>query len=309
MAVATGTGWSPGGSRPSMTTRPPRAVFSMAAARPCGLPDDSMVTSGCTVRSAALSEASRVRVAPSARARSSGGWCRSTTVISAAPARRRTATTSAPIGPAPITRALRPRTSPARLDGMPGDAGRLGERGRAQRQPGGQRTEHVRLDRQEAREPALGVRMVGGAAEVGAGGGDVGPVGGVALGAVARVGPGRVHGDRGPGRRPRPVGGGAADGADDLVAEQHRFAEDRHPGGTVLPVVQVGAADAAVGDFDDGLVRPGGADGDRLDADVAGRVRDQADGPVRDAAGCCGDGAHHTTAVMPPSTKIVCPLT
>ena len=38
-----------------MTTRPPRAVFSMPAARPRGLPDDSMVTSGCTVRSAALS--------------------------------------------------------------------------------------------------------------------------------------------------------------------------------------------------------------------------------------------------------------
>jgi hypothetical protein len=37
-------------------------------------------------------------------------------------------------------------------------------------------------------------------------------------------------------------------------------------------------------------------------------VRDQADGAVRDAR-CEELGAHHTTAVMPPSTKIVCPFT
>ena len=241
-----------------MTTRPPRAVFSMAAARPCGLPDDSMVTSGCTVRSAALSEASRVP----GRAECPGAVERGLVQIDDGDLG---CTRTAQDGD--DQRADRPgpdhEGAPApdlsrTAHGMPGDAGRLGERGRAQRQPGGQRTEHVRLDRQEAREPALGVRMVGGAAEVGAAGGDVGPVGGVALGAVARMGPGRVHGDRGPGRRPRPVGGGAADGADDLVAEQHRFPEDRHPGGTVLPVVQVGAADAAVGDFDDGLVRARG---------------------------------------------------
>ena len=52
-------------------------------------------------------------MAPRARAMSSGNGCMSTAVISLAPARFRTATMSAPIGPAPITRADLPWTSPA----------------------------------------------------------------------------------------------------------------------------------------------------------------------------------------------------
>jgi hypothetical protein len=118
--------------------------------------------------------ARRVRVAPSARTRSSGASCRSTTVISPRPARRSTATTSAPMGPAPITSALRPRTSPARPTACHATLAGLGHGGRAQRQPGGQRAQHVRAEGDVVREPALGVRPVRGAAEVGAAGGEVG---------------------------------------------------------------------------------------------------------------------------------------
>jgi hypothetical protein len=65
--------------------------------------------------------------------------------------------------------------------------------------------------------------------------------------------------------------------------------------------VQVRAADAAVDDLDDGLGGVGDADGYGLDADVVRRVRDQSGGLFRER--------HHTTAVIPPSTKIVCPFT
>ena len=89
--------------------------------------------------------------------------------------------------------------------------------------------------------------------------------------AVTGSGRGGVHGDRVPMPGPAAVGGLLHDGADDLVAEQHRRLEDRLPRRAVLPVVQVGAADAAVGDLDDGLVgRRGSGTGDGFDAQVAG---------------------------------------
>lgn len=56
------------------------------------------------------------------------------------------------------------------------------------------------------------------------------------------------------GRGAAAVSRGFENGADDLVAEDERVAEDRLPRGPVHPVVQVGPAHAAVGDRDDGLV-------------------------------------------------------
>ena len=186
-------------------------------------------------------------------------------------------------------------------DGVPRDARGLGHGRRAQRQPGGQRAQHVRAEGDVVREPALGVRSVRGAAEVGAAGGKVGPVGRVALGAVARAGPGGVHRHRRAGRRAGAVGRALADDPDDLVPEQHRLLQYRQPGRAVAPVVQVRAADAAVDDLDDGLGGVGDADRDGLDADVVRRVRDESGGVLGER--------HHTTAVIPPSTKIVCPFT
>ena len=62
-------------------------------------------------------------------------------------------------------------------------------------------------------------------------------------------------------RRPRGRGASAA------------FSTDS-PARAVLPVVQIGAADAAVGDLDDGLVRRGRRHRHGLDAHVARAVRD-----------------------------------
>jgi hypothetical protein len=85
MAREIATGWSPGGSRPTMTTRPPRAVARIAAPRPAAEPDDSIAMSTSRASIASALAAASVRVAPSARARSRGASWTSVTITSAAP--------------------------------------------------------------------------------------------------------------------------------------------------------------------------------------------------------------------------------
>lgn len=79
-----------------------------------GFREHSMVTSASTAATASASVAVSVASAPTARAILSGYSCMSTAVIFPAPARFSTATTSAPMGPAPMTRTDRSFTSPAR---------------------------------------------------------------------------------------------------------------------------------------------------------------------------------------------------
>ena len=88
---------------------------------------------------ASASVALMVRVAPSGRAISSGVSNMSTAMISAAPARLSTATTSSADRPAADDQhALAGHIAGAR-DGVPGDGGGLDERGVAQRERLGQR--------------------------------------------------------------------------------------------------------------------------------------------------------------------------
>ena len=67
------------------------------------------------------------------------------------------------------------------------------------------------------------------------------------------------------------------DGADDLVAQDHWRPQYGLTGRTVHPVVQVRATDAAVGHLDDGLVGGRLAERYRLDPEIVGCVRDDAE--------------------------------
>ena len=76
-------------------------------------------------------------------------------------------------------------------------------------------------------------------------------------------------------RRSASVRRRSSDPSDHLVAQDHRFAQDRLARGAVLPVVQVRAADAAVDDVDHRLVRRRGGFGPLLHPQVAPRVHDE----------------------------------
>ena len=143
---------------------------------------------------------------------------------------------------------------------VPGHGGRLGERRRAQVEAVGQRAEHARRQGHAAGERALRVRQVHGRAEVGARRREVRAI---ASGHGVRPSPRgqRVHRHARAGAGPLPSAAGAHHDADDLVAEHHRLAQDRRARRAVPPVVQVGAADAAVGDLDHGLVGRGRGSG------------------------------------------------
>src|SRR5829696_694545 len=91
-------------------------------------------------------------------------------------------------------------------------------------------------------------------------------------------------------------------GADDLVTQDHGCPQDGFASRAVHPVMQIGAADAAIGNLDDVLVGGRLTERYRLDPEIIGGVRD-------DAEGFGGDHGCQTTAVMPPSTNRTCPLT
>ena len=209
-------------------------------------------------------------MAPSFRAFCSGRSCMSTAVISPAPARFSTATTSAPIGPAPMTSADLFATSPARDTAC--QATEAGSTRAASRRlsPLGQRPQHPAGQGRVLDEGSVGVRESAGAAQVGAAGREVRPVGRIAGEAVIGRG-GRVDRDRGANARPAAVRGRLHHGPDDLVAQDHRCPQDRVAGRAVRPVMQVRAADPAVGDLDHGLV--GSRLAERLPALPSGRRR------------------------------------
>ncbi len=88
-----------------------------------------------------------------------------------------------------------------------------------------------------------------------------------------------MHGDVGAGGRAGAVGGRLDHRAHHFVAEDQRCAEDGFAGGAVEPVVQVGAADSAVGDVHHGFVGFGRCVLDGFDPEVADAVDD--DGRAR----------------------------
>ncbi len=91
------------------------------------------------------------------------------------------------------------------------------------------------------------------------------------------------------------------DRADDLVAEQHRFPEAEVADAAVAPVVEVGAADTAVADGEQGLAGAGLPGLQLLDPQVVLTVNHTTQ-HVRTPV-------LYSTLVMPPSTYRICPLT
>ncbi len=211
--------------------------------------------------------------APTAVAISSGLGCMSTAVIRAAPARLRTATASAPIGPDPITSAVLPATSPARDTACQATAaGSINAAVRRSR-PCGQGPEHPGRQVHVPAERPVRMRVTGRAAQVGAARGEVGP--------VRRIphrppgpGGGRVDRHRGPRGRAGPVRRGPDHPAGNLMPEHQRRLQDRLPRRAVQPVMQVRAADPAVRDLHHGLIRGRGGQRHVIDPQVPRRVGD-----------------------------------
>ena len=303
MASEIGTGCIPAGSRPTMTTVPPRTAPLMADASPWWFPEDSTTTSASTASIASASSAFRTSSAPTARAISSGRSCMSTATIRARAGALEDGHRQGPDGAAADDqRRLASHLSGPR-DGVPGDGGRFRQGSGPQLQPRRQRPEHPGRQCGVAAERTVGVRVTGRAAQVGAAGGKVRPVFRVPGGAGTRGG--RVHRDGGAGPGSRAVRRGLDHGSDDLVAQHHGRLEHGLPRRAMHPVMQVRAADPAEGHFDKRFIGSRHRYRHVLDPQVARRVGHHRCGPCREH--CCA--AHQTTTVIPPSTKIVCPLT
>lgn len=154
---------------------------------------------------------------------------------------------------------------------MPRDRGGLGHRGQSQIEALRQREHLSRGDDEDVGEATLYMGVPGGAAQI------AGVQAGVASTRVAlpalSAGCQRVYGHRCPRRRRLDAGTRLAYPAHDLVAEHQRFAEPELPDGSVAPVVQVGAADAAVLDVDRHLARAGHRYRALLQAEVSCAMR------------------------------------
>jgi hypothetical protein len=89
-----------------------------------------------------------------------------------------------------------------------------------------------------------------------------------------------------------------------MAQHEWRF-QDGFPGRSMEPVVQVGAADTAVCDFDDGFVPGRRPESDVVDPQITRCVSYEC--RPRQGQGCgCGQ---QTTTVIPPSMKMVWPFT
>ena len=66
-----------------------------------------------------------------------------------------------------------------------------------------------------------------------------------------------MDGDPGSGGRALAIGRGCLDGPYYFMAQHQWLSQDRFACRSVKPVVEVGSADPAVGDLDDGFIRPG----------------------------------------------------
>ena len=186
---------------------------------------------------------------------------------------------------------------------MPGNGSRLRQGSCPQAEAFRQRTEHPGRQGGIPAEGAVCVREAGGAPQIGAARRQVGPVFGVPRGTGARCG--RVNGDGGPGRRSGAVRCPLQDGAHNFVPQDQGRPEDRFTGGTVQPVVEVGAADAAKGYFHHRFIGTGNSDRHLLDPEVAGCMGHHGGR----GGGEFVDAGHQTTTVIPPSMKMVCPFT
>ena len=156
------------------------------------------------------------------------------------------------MGPQPITRAVLPATSPARETACQATLAGSTSAAVLSSRPAGQGTEHPGRKGGVPAEGPVGVRETCGAAQVGAARGKVRTVCGVPGGARPRRG--RMHGDGRACRRPGAVAGRQEHGSHDFVAQDHGRLEDRFARRAVDPVVQVRAADAAEGDFDNSFI-------------------------------------------------------
>ena len=123
---------------------------------------------------------------------------RSAATTLAAPRYFAAATTSDPIGPAPLTSTSRPRTSPARLHRVQRDGERLGERSVLGAHALGQRADLVGAHDPQLAEPAVGVRVERRRAEVADPRVEVGAAGDPLGQAPVADQLGRVDGDRVP---------------------------------------------------------------------------------------------------------------
>ena len=172
------------------------------------------------------SVASSRRSAPSVRATVSGYSCTSTAVIVRAPARRRTATTRAPIGPQPTTSALFPGTSPARATAChataAGSATAAVRRDRSGAAAAACATAALRTARMRPRCAGTAPHYRGTCSPV-RGWGDRPGTAGVAAGGRG------VYGDSCAGRGSAAVRGRLHHRAHHLVPEQHRCLQNRLP--------------------------------------------------------------------------------
>ncbi|CAB4899150.1 unannotated protein [freshwater metagenome] len=167
---------------------------------------------------------------------------------------------------------------PSTLDGMPCDARWLGQRSNSQIQTVRQHSEHSCRDGDVTDEQTVVVRYLRGASHVAASGRQV-----RTIDRILRAGGGgsrRMDSDRGAFTGATAVSCAPNHGARRLVPQSHRRFQYRLSCRPMLPVVQIGAADSAVGNCDDGLVRRGVGHRHCFDADVIGAVRDQGNRPV-----------------------------
>ena len=188
-------------------------------------------------------------------------------------------------------------------DGVPRDAGRFHQRRGPQLQALGQGPEHPGRKSGVPAERPVGVGEACGAAQVRAVRGKIRTVRGIP--GDARAGRGRMHRDSRARPRPGAVAGRHEHRSHDLVAQDHRLPEDRLAGRAMHPVVQVRAADAAERHFDHRFIGSRCGHGYVLNPEVACRMGHH-------GGRCCRkfrDAAHQTTTVIPPSMKMVWPLT
>ena len=254
-----------------MTTRPPRAAPRMALARPCTLPEDSIDDVGLDGGDRVGVAGVERRVAPSsraiARACRAGRRPRSRAPRRAQHRDRRARRSDRRRSPG---RACPPRRRPGRPRARPPRPVRRGPpcAGRVRRAAAAASATAGCASGRKPRRCAGTVRRYPGRCSR-------------ARGSVDRPGIASTRRRRGsPGAR-RPACRPPArcrrrlprDRADDLVAEHHRRPQDRLACRAVRPVVQVGSADAAVGDLDHGLVGRGCGTGS-VDAQVIRGVGD-----------------------------------
>ena len=189
-----------------------------------------------------------------------------------APAYLAAATSSEPIGPAPLTRTSLPARRSCPADRVHGDRERFGEGAAQGVHAVGQRADLRSLGELPLAEPAVGVRVEGRRTEVPDPRVEVGAARqAVRHGSISHQFRG-VHRDRLADLEVVDAGAQLGDPAGHLMAEDERRLQGRGPGGAVAPVREVRAADPAPFDVDDYLAGSGDRLGTVIDAEVVRSV-------------------------------------